>query len=237
MHIILTPESLTMRSMLLRRLNNMRLKRLGGRVFISGTGRAGTTFLIQLLTDLGLDTGFDRADAGGSLPSSKPETLQGEYFDTARAGFERDIFRLDNPLIVKSPFLCDHVDDLLTAGIRISHLVIPVRDIRQAAESRRFVQKATTGQSDGASVAGGLWDTDQSSKQEEILAMKLARLIEAGARNSIPMTFLSYPRLVRDADYTYEALRFLFPSISRTTFRKHFDHRSNPDLVHDFSVG
>lgn len=32
-------------------------------VIISGTGRAGTTFLIQLLTCLGFDTGFANVEA------------------------------------------------------------------------------------------------------------------------------------------------------------------------------
>lgn len=223
-----------MRTLLFRRLNNLRLKRLNGRVFISGTGRAGTSFLTQLLTDLGLDTGFDRLSDRGARHRPASGLTSAEYFETARAGFERDIFLANNPSIVKSPLLCDHVDDLLAAGIKIGHLVIPVRDIRQAAESRRHIQKETTGQSDGVGVAGGLWDTDDALRQEEILALKLARLIEAAARNDIPMTFLAFPRFVRDADYTYAKLCFLFPFTNIAAFRKCFASRVRPDWVHDF---
>jgi hypothetical protein len=225
-----------MRSLLFRRLNKMKLRHLDGRVFISGTGRAGTSFLIQLLTDLGLDTGFDTSSNSGAPRRPTPGVAAGTYFETARAGFERDIFLASNPMIVKSPYVCDHVDDLLAAGIKIGHLVIPVRDIRQAAESRRHVQKETTGQSDGVGVAGGLWDTDHASGQEEILALKLARLIEAAARNDIPMTILAFPRFVRDADYTYDKLHFLFPFTSRAEFRKCFESRVRPDWVHDFGT-
>jgi len=32
------------------------------KVIISGTGRAGTTFLVQLLTELGLETGYTPGD-------------------------------------------------------------------------------------------------------------------------------------------------------------------------------
>ena len=223
-----------MRASLSRRLNNFRLSRLNGRVFISGTGRAGTTFLIQVLSDLGLDTGFGRSGVFGGRGRPAPEAPSEQYFETARAGLERDIFLADNPLIVKSPYLCDHVDDLLAAGIKIGHLVIPVRDIRQAAESRRHVQNETTGQIDGVGVAGGLWDTDHALRQEEILALKFARLIEAGARNDIPMTFLAYPRFARDADYAFDTLRFLFPFTSRAAFRTQFAARVKPDWVHDF---
>ena len=78
-----------------------------GRLYISGTGRAGTTFLMQLFTELGLDTGFKRVSDNKS------------YFPTARAGLEQDLFDRKGPRIVKSPFLCDHVDDVLAAGFKI----------------------------------------------------------------------------------------------------------------------
>lgn len=217
-------------SRLTGKLNTHQLRRTPGRIFISGTGRAGTTFLVQLLTDLGLDTGYSRKRAA----EDTGESAEG-FFATARAGVERDIFAADNPLIVKSPYLCDHVDDLLKAGIGISHIIIPVRNLHDAAESRRFVQRETTGNSNGDSVAGGLWDTSDAQSQEAVLAMKLARLIEAATRNEIPLTLLSFPRLVRDSDYTYEKLAFLFPFTSRARFRKKFTSRQRLDWVHDFS--
>ena len=63
-------------------------------VMISGTGRAGTSFLVQLLTNLGLDTGVT------------PEKMKLD--ENARAGLEYDIRKADAPYIVKSPFFCDH---------------------------------------------------------------------------------------------------------------------------------
>lgn len=213
----------------------MNLRRLKGRVFITGTGRAGTTFLVQLLTDIGLDTGFERTNYTPTRNYKASASGYGTYFDSARAGLELDIFDRMNPTIVKSPYICDHVDDLLLSGIKVGKLIIPVRDIAQAAESRRFVQRETTGLNEGSSVAGGLWDTEQPTDQEQVLAMKFARLIEAAVRNDIPMTFLSFPRLVYDADYTYDKLHSLFPFTSRTTFRKLFRARADPSLVHEFA--
>ncbi|MEK6322241.1 MAG: hypothetical protein AABN33_11210 [Acidobacteriota bacterium] len=60
-------------------------------VVISGTGRAGTTFLVQLLTHLGLNTGLD------------VNTM--ELYPIARAGLEMDIRDANAPYIVKDPFL------------------------------------------------------------------------------------------------------------------------------------
>ena len=118
------------------------------RIYVTGTGRAGTTFLIQFLTELGLDTGFQNA-----------RRKQVAYSPEARAGMEWDIYDHDAPTIVKSPFLCDHVDDLLAAGFKFRHVIVPIRDIASAAASRRLVQLETTGKTDGDSVVGGLWDT------------------------------------------------------------------------------
>ncbi len=79
-------------------------------IIISGTGRAGTTFLVQLLTELGLNTGF---------PNS-----QAQIDPNCNAGMEVDIRDPNAPYIVKSPWLCDYLDEVLgNRGIVIDHPV------------------------------------------------------------------------------------------------------------------
>jgi len=207
--------------------NRLLLNRIDGRVFISGTGRAGTSLLVQLLTDLGLDTGY--GDVDKDLENGKDV-----YFPSARAGFERDLFEPTNPFIVKSPFLCDQLDQVIESGIRVGHLIIPVRNIAQAAASRRHVQKESTGKPDGPSVAGGLWDTEDGRAQEAVLAMKLARLIESAARHDIPMTFLAFPRYAIDPAYTYKQLQFLLPFMRFQHFQRIFAARVNAGIIHHF---
>lgn len=202
-------------------------------MFITGTGRAGTSFLLQLLTDLGLDTGFSK-EVKRMFQGGSDDLTVSAYNEIARAGFERDLFDPKNPFIVKSPFLCDQVDSVLEAGIAIGHLIIPVRNLIDAAESRRHVQFLTMGNTNGSGVVGGLWDTENGQEQEAVLGAKLARLIEAGVRHDIPMTFLNFPRLVRDPDYTFEKLRFLLPLMRRRTFHRIFTARAKPELVHEF---
>jgi hypothetical protein len=198
-----------------------------GRIYISGTGRAGTTFLVQLLTKLGCDTGF----GGLNEAESKAASV---YFSSARAGFERDIFDKSGPQIVKSPYLCDHLDAVLHAGIEIAHVIIPIRDFTSAAKSREYVQTETTGLADGSSVPGGLWDTERAASQENILRTKLANLVEACVRNDIPMTFLSFPRFAKDPDYVVKKLRFLFPQLTKEAFPEVFRSVARADLIHDF---
>ncbi len=60
-------------------------------ILITGTGRAGTTFMVELLTHLGLDTGFNA------------DTVTGLKDEMGRAGLEKDIRNNDCPFIVKSP--------------------------------------------------------------------------------------------------------------------------------------
>lgn len=120
--------------------------------------------------------------------------------------------------MIKSPFLCDQIDAALQAGIAIDHVVVPIRRLDHAAASRVLVQEITTGQKDGPSVVGGLWDTQAASDQERVLRDKLSTLIEALVRNDIPMTLLSFPRSATDARYTYGKLSHLMPCIGWKKF-------------------
>ena len=69
-------------------------------VVISGTGRSGTSFLVQLLTHLGLHTGYNEESV--ALPSIE------------RAGLELDVRLSDAPYIIKSPWLCDYIGEVLS---------------------------------------------------------------------------------------------------------------------------
>src|SRR5687768_17589609 len=64
-------------------------------VIISGTGRAGTSYLVELLTNMSLDTGYT------------PSTAQLD--SQARSGLELDIRNESAPYLVKSPWLCDYI--------------------------------------------------------------------------------------------------------------------------------
>jgi len=191
-------------------------------VVITGTGRAGTTFLIQLLTNLGLDTGY-RADEIALSP-------------LARAGLELDIRAPTAPYIVKNPHICDLAEEVLASSVRIEHAIIPVRQFEAAAASRAHVQELTTGSRDGKTVWGGLWATEKAEDQLGVLREKFTRLIEVLVRHDIPITILSYPRLVRDPDYLYNKLHFLLGAIDQTTFRTAFDALVRPDWIHQFNA-
>jgi hypothetical protein len=201
------PEATTMES--------NRLQSHASRIFISGTGRAGTTYLVQLLTKLGLDTGTWTDD---------------EYFPNSRAGLERHIFDLEAPRIIKSPFLCEQVDAVLAAGMAIDHVIIPIRRLEDAAASRILVQQAAPGEN----VKGGLWETETAEGQIDVLRRKLSSLIEALVRHDIPMTLISFPRSATDASYLYRKLSPLLPNVEEDFFHRVFAEVAKPELIHDF---
>jgi hypothetical protein len=101
-----------------------------GRLVISGTGRAGTTFLVRLLTHVGFDTGFADASDG--------------YDPAIRAGMEIHPRPGDPPeriallpYVVKDPQLCLYLAGVLdTTPLRIRRLIVPVRPLDEAAASR-----------------------------------------------------------------------------------------------------
>lgn len=177
-------------------------------IVITGTGRAGTTFLVELLTHLGLETGFSI------------ESIQQMKDVHGRAGLEHDIRNGNCPFIVKSPYFCDYADLIAKReDISIEHVFVPIRDLNAAAESRRFVTR--TGLKSlpllrrlkhhifkREGFAGGLWHIKSQTrrKQEDILAGKLYKLLLAISTMNTSMTLIRYPRLFLSIQQTRTGL-------------------------------
>ncbi len=190
-------------------------------IIISGTGRTGTTFLVQLLTALGLDTGFADATSG--------------IYSNCNAGMEWDLRRPDAPYIIKSPWLCDYLDEALDSGeYIIDHAVIPMRDLYSAAESRRDVTRRTKISPVEGVIPGGLWHTETPQEQESVLATQLYKLIHTISKRDIPITLLYFPRLIRDPKYLHGKLEFMLGGIGYQKFLETFKQIAQPDLVHEF---
>jgi hypothetical protein len=191
-------------------------------LIISGTGRAGTTFLVQLMTELGMETGF--ADSMSNV------------FSNCHAGMEHDLRDKDAPYIVKSPFICDYLEEVVQSGqVVIDRAIVPVRDLYSAAQSRRDVVKRSDPNALPDHIAGGLWDTRNPEQQEAVLMQKLYKLIYVISRHEIPLTLLEFPRLVNEPEYLYRNLTPALSSIGYDSFLKAFQAIYRPELVHNFT--
>lgn len=187
------------------------------KVVITGTGRAGTTFLVQLLTALELDTGYD------------PDNWHADYSAHCAAGLEKNIEDPEAPYIVKDPDLCVTLGGVLNkGGVVVDHAIVPVRELESAAFSRM-----RTGGGDHA-LPGGLLGTDDPARQQAVLAERFHTLVHTLVDRDIPCTFLHFPRFVRDAEYAFNKLQTVFPELKRDEFMAAFAATANPRLVHDF---
>jgi hypothetical protein len=188
------------------------------KIIITGTGRAGTTFLVRLLTELGLDTGYTRRN------------WSRDYLSHCDAGLEHDLTDPEAPYIVKNPALCETLGSILADGrIVIDHAFIPIRELEAVASSRIRIGGANE------SVPGGLLKSSDPALQKAVLAEMFHQLMHTLVARDIPHTFLLFPRLACDADYAYIRLRSILGSMPLETFRKAFARVSNPALIHDFS--
>jgi hypothetical protein len=204
-----------------------------GHVVITGTGRAGTTFLVQLLTNLNLDTGFNA------------QTVEKDLDENARAGLENDIRKDCAPYIVKSTFFCDYVGEVVKRkDIRLEHVFVPVRDLCAVAESRKYVTKCAVSKMPflkrlkntikPPKLRGGLVHTRRSWKLEKVLLSQFYNLLLALSEAHVPVTLLQYPKLVADSAYLYEKLQPVLGTISYDEFASTFSQTVRPELVHDF---
>ncbi len=178
---------------------------------ISGTGRAGTTFLVKLLTNLGLDTGYQKN--------------QMETWSNCNAGLERDLRDENSPYIVKSPWICDYIEEVVAnRTVVIDYAIIPMRVLEAAAESRRHVERETKVLPPHClTPPGGLWHTTDPAQQESVLAHQFHKLFVGLAKTQASIILLHYPRLTRDPLYLFNKLHpMLGHSISLSTFRDVF---------------
>ncbi|MDC7787473.1 hypothetical protein PQJ75_09360 [Rhodoplanes sp. TEM] len=194
-------------------------------LYIAGTGRAGTTFLVRYLTALGLDTVLARD------PQAKIDA-------DAQAGLEDPPSLVDGPgapYVVKTPWLFKVLDDMLARGqLAADGVIVPMRDLRQAAASRlilehqailretAWVKDLDTPWDVWGSVPGGLIHSMQRVDAERILAVGFHQLIERLVREDVPIVLLSFPRFAADADYLHARLAPVLPQVTLAQARDAF---------------
>jgi hypothetical protein len=193
------------------------------KVIITGPGRSGTTFLVQLLTYLNYDTGFDK------------ETCL-EINNISKAGLEKGIYTLphtESPLIpnyiIKNPLISD---TLLVAceknHLDVSQIYIPIRSLNDVAKSRARVTQVKTG------TPGGLVDVNDIAAQMNASAKSLYDLLHTATVYEIPISFILFPKLVQNPEYLYKKLSYLMEDIEYKYFLKAFEKIAQPSLVHTF---
>lgn len=169
------------------------------KIYITGTGRCGTTFLIKLFTFLNFDTGFTRLNYKRNI------------FNNCNSGMERVYF--EKFTVIKSPGIISDISNiLLDKNIKIKLVIIPIRDYKQSALSRVRHDKQ----------AGGLWNATNVDTQMQFYNKIIADYIYYMTKYEINTIFLDFDKMVTDSKYLYDKLKFLFEekNIDFETFSK-----------------
>lgn len=201
-----------------------------GHIVITGTGRAGTTVLVQYMTALGFDTGY-------TVKKAVDDTERNQL---SRGALEHRLRDRSLPHVVKGPEMALEIDGVLRAGApRIEAVILPVRPLRDAAESRRRVfREAAARGLDAVGYPGSLWGVSDPRQQEGFLAIVFHDLMETLLRHRVPTYLLSFPRFVRSHDDLYESLRGLLAkyNVSFEQSGEAFSQVVRSNYVHDFSI-
>jgi hypothetical protein len=187
---------------------------LTNHLLIAGTGRAGTSYLVRYLTELGLDTHLSRAGSAAFWDERANAGLE----DLPLPGGE------ELPYVIKSPWTWELVHDLLErAEMRFDAVIIPMRDLTEAAASRciielqqqheRFPWMAELERTweHVAHTAGGMVFSTSPVDQARLLAVGFHHLLERLVKADIPVIFLAFPRLIEDPTYLFSKLRPVLP--------------------------
>lgn len=203
---------------------------------ITGTGRAGTSFLVALLSTLKMPTGFTAPQAQSYL--SNPAHAGLERMQTCKCHDSRThcLVFSTQVQIVKSPYLAmdKWFPIWLTPTIQpLSNVIVPIRDSKETSISRANMPMTRANKNNN--ISGGFWGgsrtvIEQQHFDEHILSTLIAEL----TRQNIPTVLLSYPRHVLDAEYCADQLYFLRAryGVSYGAFVEAHRALSNTSLVH-----
>lgn len=182
---------------------------------ITGTGRAGTSALMQLLVHLKLPTGWPEEEIADVL--KRPHV----------AGLEHDIdFQFTEDIKIFK-----HID--VWKQIRhlknLDNVIIPIRNLEDSAKSRARV---------GKGVNGGLDMAPDIDSQIVLNTNIIYELMYTLCDLDIPFTFIMFPKFATDADYLWDKLSWFFKEYKITRKQVKAAHKTimKPDKIHDMST-
>ena len=179
------------------------------KIFITGTGRCGTTFLIKLFTFLNFNTGFNKSNYKRFI------------FSHCNAGMEKAY--TDKYQVLKNPNFLVNIDKIVRdKNIKIKMFIIPIRELEAATNSRLKYGKKE----------GGLWNATNYETQLAFYQKIMTNYLIFMTKHNIPTLFLDFEQMIQDKDYLFSKLEPLLTEkkILFSTFSQVYDDVSLSSL-------
>lgn len=173
------------------------------KILITGTGRCGTTFLIKIFTFLNFDTGYTR------------NNYQKYIFPKCNSGMEKKLYTEKN-YILKNPEYIKNIENIIQdKSIIIKTIILPVRNLREAAISR-----VKLGQSEG-----GLLNAKDELSQIQYYKDILSNYVYIMTKYDINTIFIDFDKMINDKLYLFNKLKNILNEkfINYETFSEAYD--------------
>lgn len=169
------------------------------KIIVSGTGRAGTTFIMKIFSFLGLDTGFN------------PKRFENHVDPVANSGMELYLGFIKGyrvPYILKSPAFIEHIHKVLTKT-KIDYMILPIRNFEDSAQSRYRLK-------DNVTNCGSLWNATDVESQKVFYYKVLSEYLLAMVQYDIPTIFIDFKRMIVEEQYLYDKLKPIMNQHNKT---------------------
>jgi hypothetical protein len=185
-------------------------KDVKNKILITGTGRSGTSFLIQLMSFLDMETGYGKDVTYEQFP---PHNIR-----NINAGLENQPLTNKKVRIHKAPGFALEIDSIIK-NYDIGHVIIPIRNLQDSANSRV--------------KAGLLWESNDLQSQINHNSKLVYNLTHSLVRDDIPHTFIPFPEIIYDENIIYDKLEWLFKeySISKEEYLSVFNQLKDTDKI------
>lgn len=154
------------------------------KIYITGTGRSGTTFLIKIFSFLDLDTGFNKDNYAQSIYANCNSGMEKIYNDKYK--------------IIKNPLILFEIEKVVRdPNIIIKTVIFPIREYIASAKSRESHQFQN----------GGLVNSTDLESQLQFYYKSMSEYMYWMTKYNIPTIFLDFDSMVADPLYLYNKLK------------------------------
>ena len=180
-----------------------------GKIVITGTGRCGTSFLMHLFSELGLNTGFSIEECEQHLSRSNCD-------GGIEHSVESEIF--DRSDIVKNP---DWLYNPSRLEFDIDRIIVPVRQLDKVAVSR----------SQNTNYGGFLNGVKNVNDQMNMDSRAFYHFIDYIIKADIELILIDFPRIVNDSEYLFDKIGYKI-GVCTKPWKSSFEKIANIDKVH-----